>query len=111
MLMLPATTAIYLSREPADMRKSIDGLSALVQSELKLNAKQAALFVFFNRQRNKVKVLYWDRNGFVVWYKRLARGRYRLPTLVKRATTLSVSDLSCLLEGIDLLDRGRQSML
>lgn len=111
MLTLPVAIAVYVSREPADMRKSIDGLSALVQSELKLDAQQTALFVFFNRQRNKVKVLYWDRNGFVVWYKRLAKGRYRLPTLVKRATKLSVSDLSCLLEGIDLLDRRRASML
>jgi transposase len=111
MLMLPATLTIYVSREPADMRKSIDGLSALVQGELKLDPKQAALFVFFNRRYNMVKILYWDRNGFAVWCKRLARGRYRLPVLVKRVNKLSVSDLSCLLEGIDLLDKRRHAML
>lgn len=105
MLTLPSQTPIYLSKDTTDMRKSIDGLSALVRQELRLDPKQPALFVFFNRTRNKVKVLYWDRNGFVVWYKRLSRGRYRLPQLVKRAN--KISDLTCVLEGLDLLDAQR----
>jgi transposase len=93
------------------MRKSIDGLSLLVQQELKHNPKQAALFVFFNRHRNKVKVLYWDRNGFALWYKRLQCGRYRLPTQLKSADRISPSDLSCILEGLDLLDYRRPMQL
>lgn len=109
--MLPANIQIYLARDCVDMRKSIDGLSLLVQQDLKLNPKQAALFVFFNRYRNKVKVLYWDRNGFALWYKRLQRGRYRLPALIKRADKISLSDLSCILEGLDLLDYRRPTQL
>ena len=93
------------------MRKSINGLSILVSQELKQDPKQAALFVFFNRSRDKVKILYWDRNGFVIWYKCLARGRYRPPELQKPAQKLSVSDLSCLLEGIDLLDGRRHTVV
>ena len=89
------------------MRKSIDGLATLVQTELKLNAKQPALFVFFNRTRDKVKILYWDRNGFALWYKRLCKGRYRLPRLNGAASKLSASDLCCILEGLDLLDTRR----
>lgn len=107
MLTLPSHTTIYLARDAVDMRKSIDGLSVLVHTELKLNPKQAALFVFFNRRGDKVKILYWDRNGFALWYKRLVRGRYRLPALTKCANKLSTSDLNCILEGLDLLDTKR----
>lgn len=107
MLTLPSHTVIYVARDAVDMRRSIDGLSALVTAELRLNPKQPALFVFFNRRRDRVKILYWDRTGFALWYKRLARGRFRLPVFVKRANKLSVADLTCLLEGLDLLDSRR----
>lgn len=107
MLTLPSNTTIYLARDAVDMRKSINGLSILVQTQLNLNPKQAALFVFFNRMRDKVKILYWDRNGFVLWYKRLSRGRYRLPTVANHTHKLSASDLTCILEGLDLLDARR----
>lgn len=107
MLGLSSSTQIYLCRDFVDMRKSIDGLSAVVTSQLKLDAKCCALFVFFNKRRDKVKILYWDRSGFAVWYKRLAVGRYRLPMLSKLTSKLSVSDLTGILEGMDLLSRGR----
>ena len=81
MLTLPSQTAIYLAKDPVDMRKSIDGLSAYVASQLALDPKQPALFVFFNGGRDKVKILYWERNGFCVWYKRLVKGRYRVHPL------------------------------
>ncbi|WP_083025326.1 IS66 family insertion sequence element accessory protein TnpB [Vreelandella lionensis] len=64
---------IYLCPEPVDMRKQIDGLALLVQEAMALNPFDQALFVFGNRQRDKVKLLFWERKGFVVWYKRLER--------------------------------------
>ena len=67
------TMSVYLCREPVEMRKSIDGLSLLVQEAMELNPFDEAIFVFCNRQRDKVKILAWERNGFVLWYKRLGR--------------------------------------
>ena len=107
MLGLSPGTSIYLCRDSVDMRKSIDGLAAVVSSELKLDAKSCGLFVFFNKRRDKVKILYWDRSGFAVWYKRLSLGRYRLPLLSKASSKLSISDLTGILEGMDLLSPGR----
>jgi len=107
MLTLPSGLLIYLAQSPVDMRKSIDGLAYLVVHTLKQNPKQPALFVFFNQRYNKVKILYWDRTGFAVWYKRLAAGRFRPPQGKGNALKLSVSDLTCLLEGIDLLSSQR----
>ena len=64
---------VYLCREPIDFRKSINGLSVLVEQELELNPFGSALYVFINRQRNKIKVLYWHRNGFCLWLGRKPR--------------------------------------
>ena len=71
--------AVYLCRDPIDFRKSIDGLSALVEQELALNLFGDSLFVFTNRARNKIKALYWHRNGFCLWYKRLEQERFAWP--------------------------------
>ena len=68
---------VYLCREPVDMRKSIDGLSVLVQEAMALNPFDRAVFVFCNRARDKVKILAWERNGFVLWYKRLESERFK----------------------------------
>lgn len=68
---------VYLYAEPVDMRKSIDGLSVLVEQEMKLAPNMAAVFVFCNRGRDKIKLLCWERNGFIVWYKRLEKQRFR----------------------------------
>jgi transposase len=111
MLMLPSQMTVYVARDSVDMRKSIDGLSILVRQALQLEPKQSALFVFFNKGRDKIKVLYWDRTGFAVWYKRLAKGRYRLPEFIKTANKVSVSDLTCILEGIDLLHAQRHTLV
>ncbi|MFZ2300371.1 MAG: IS66 family insertion sequence element accessory protein TnpB [Gallionella sp.] len=67
---------VYLCREPIDFRKSINGLSVLVEQELELNPFGSALYVFINRQRNKIKVLYWHRNGFCLWLKRLEAEKF-----------------------------------
>ena len=64
-------TPVYLYAEFVDMRKSINGLAALVEQETELSPFDTTLFVFCNRQRDKIKLLLWERNGFVLWYKRL----------------------------------------
>ena len=95
--------AVYLYRGVVDMRKSIDGLSAIVEQELGLSPFTASLFVFCNRRRDKIKVLYWERAGFVLWYKRLERGRFHWPRFRSgELITLNGQELNWLLDGIDL---------
>ncbi len=81
MLMLAPNTRIYIATERADMRKSVDGLSLLVQETLNQNALSGHLFVFANKRGDKIKILYWDRNGFCLWYKRLEKSRFRIPKI------------------------------
>lgn len=94
---------VFLYAEPVDMRKSIDGLSVLVEQEMDLSPSMDALFVFCNRSRDKIKMLCWERNGFIVWYKRLEKQRFRWP---KADDTLSLSgkELNWLLDGFDLFN-------
>lgn len=95
--------SVYLCREPVDFRKSIGGLSALVEQELQMSLFGDALFVFVNRQRDKIKALYWHRNGFCLWYKRLEKQRFAWPVLDADQQTcrLSLQELEWLLEGFD----------
>lgn len=91
----------YVCAEPVDMRKSIDGLSQLVTPLLSADAFSGSVFVFLSRRREKVKLLWWDRHGFWMAYKRLERGRFPRPEeLVRRG--LSLAELTAFLEGIDL---------
>ncbi len=94
---------VYLCREPIDFRKSIGGLSVLVELELKLDPFGQVLYVFINRQRNKIKVLYWHRNGFCLWLKRLESEKFVWPRDGEAATqTISLQQFEWLLEGFDL---------
>jgi transposase len=95
---------VYLYTDPIDFRKAIDGLSALVELELGLSPFASALYVFTNRHRNKVKALYWHRNGFCLWYKRLEAERFAWPAADAGEPTcvLTVKELEWLLEGFDL---------
>lgn len=91
----------YVCAEPVDMRKAIDGLSALVQPVIGQDPLSGHLFVFVSKSRTKVKILWWDRNGFCLWYKRLERGRF--PSVASLSTDgLALAELSLWLEGIDL---------
>jgi len=74
-----ALTEIHLCIQPVDFRKGINGLCALVESELTLDVFSEALFVFTNRRRDKVKILYWERSGFCLWLKRLEKERFKWP--------------------------------
>jgi transposase len=94
---------VYLCREPVDFRKSINGLSVLVEQALELNPFGSALYVFINRQRYKIKVLYWHRNGFCLWLKRLEAEKFAWPPDGESATQLiGLHELEWLLEGFDL---------
>jgi transposase len=98
-----STLTVYLCREPVDMRKSIDGLSLLVQEAMALNPFDSAVFVFGNRARDKVKILAWERSGFVLWYKRLERERFKWPERLEGETiSLSGEQLNWLLDGYDI---------
>jgi transposase len=94
---------VYLCREVVDMRKSINGLSILVEEQLRLNAFGPQLFVFCNRRRDKLKILYWERSGFVLWYKRLEKERFPWPRRDPEGVLqISGRELNWLLDGIDL---------
>ncbi|MDP2794790.1 MAG: IS66 family insertion sequence element accessory protein TnpB [Sulfurisoma sp.] len=97
-MLIGAGVPVYVAAEAIDMRKSIDGLATWVQNSLPVSPLSGSLFVFFNRGRDKVKLLWWDRHGFWLAYKRLERGRFRIPA----AHQLTLTDLTLVLEGIDL---------
>lgn len=105
-MLIGAGTAVYVAGQAVDMRKSIDGLALAVQESLPLSPRSGALFVFFNRGRDKVKLLWWDRHGFWLAYKRLERGRFVLPAQPQ----LTLADLTLVLEGIDLTVRRLRSV-
>lgn len=91
---------VYLACGHTDMRKSINGLSAIVEGSFKLDPYDGALFVFCNRSRDRVKILEWDGDGFWLYFKRLEKGHFRWPTPGKDATmTLTGEELSYLLGG------------
>lgn len=92
---------VYLYADPVDMRKSINGLSIIVEQSMLLLTNSGALFVFCNRGRDKIKILCWERNGFIVWYKRLERQRFSWPK-IQDTLSLSVRELNWLLDGFDL---------
>ena len=102
MLGLSAAVRVYLAAAPADMRKSFDGLAVLASGALGLDPLSGHLFVFVNRRRDRLKILYWDRDGFAVWAKRLERGTFRIPGAADGRAAMTAADLAALLAGIDL---------
>jgi len=89
---------IYVFRSPVNLHKSFEGLSGLVENYFPNELLTGGLFVFFNRPKNKIKVLYWDNDGFAIWYKRLERGTFRVDKDGK--TELTRREFFMLLEGI-----------
>lgn len=100
MLALTTATRIYLYRAPCDMRKSFDGLCGLIRTELGEDPLSGSLFVFTNRRRNMVKLLYWDRDGFALWFKRLERGCFGFPPGSSTHARIDRLQLSLLLDGV-----------
>jgi transposase len=105
MLTLSSAQRVYLAAGSTDLRKSIDGLAALVQECFGLDPFSACLFVFCNRERNKLKILYWDHNGFWLFYRRLERGTFQWPTGSEDVMMVSSRELSWLLDGLSLSQR------
>ncbi len=99
----PGLRKIYLCIEPVDFRKAIQSLSLSVDQALELNPFEPTLFVFINRRRDKIKFLYWGKNGFCLRYKRLQKQRFKWPAAHDSATlTLNGKQLNWLLDGLDL---------
>ena len=104
MIHLPASVRVYLCLSPCDMRRSFDGLHALVRDHLQLDAFAGHLYLFANKRRDRLKILYWDRDGFAIWAKRLEAGTFAIPSGEPGAKRfeITVEELGALLSGIDL---------
>ena len=111
MLSWPPTVRIFLSAGPTDMRKGFDDLAEVVRSALGLDPLSGHLYVFRNRRGDRIKVLYWDRDGLAYWYKRLERGTFRFPTAptgTAKGVEVKAADLMMILDGVDLGSVRRQ---
>ena len=103
MIMLPSAVRIFLCTRSTDLRKSFDGLSGLVQDCFGQDPLTGHLFLFLNRRRDRIKILYFDRDGLAIWYKRLEAGSYQMPqALDQDSVELQPAQLAMLLSGIDL---------
>jgi transposase len=101
MLTLPPSVRIFVCTVPADMRRGFDGLAQMAQDIVRQDPLSGHLFVFLNRRRDRVKILYWDRDGYAVWAKRLEAGTFRLPAAAGPQLEVRHAELAMLLGGID----------
>lgn len=108
MLRLPPAVRVFLCLLPVDMRRSFDGLAAMADQVIRQDPLSGHLFVFRGRRGDRVKVLYWECDGFALWYKRLEKGVFKFPLDGGEAKEISAADLSLILEGIDLRSVKRQ---
>ena len=104
MLTLPPSVRIYLAVEPIDLRRGHDGLSAVVRGQWRMDLFAGHLFVFLGRRRDRCKILFWDRGGLVLYYKRLEKGRFQMPRVTTDglAVEMDATALAMLLDGIDV---------
>lgn len=111
MLTLPSAVRVFATASPTDLRKSFDGLSVLVASRFGQDILRGDLFVFFNRRRTQVRVLFWDRTGYCIVAKKLARGTFhfehREDATVGPCVEMEAAELSLILEGIDIASAKR----
>jgi len=96
-----SNTRIYIKPGRTDMRKSINGLSVIVQENFKKDPLSGNLFVFCNRKKDIIKILYWDRNGFCIWQKRLEKDRFPWPVSKEEVSELNTQQFGWLLNGVD----------
>jgi transposase len=103
-LNLPPSVRLFVCAEPTDMRKSFDGLAALVEHQLEENPYSGHLFCFFNRRGDRCKILWYDYGGYALFCKRLERGRFRVPEAKPgvRSVAMRAAELALILEGLDL---------
>ena len=103
---LTSFNAIYIYRSAIDMRKSINGLSVIVDQEMRIDLKSSALFIFCNRRRTHMKMLYFDKSGFALWLKRLEEAKFSWPRHIDDdVISIAANDLELLLEGINIWTR------
>jgi transposase len=104
MIHLPASVRVYLCLTPCDMRRSFDGLHALVRDHLQMDAFAGHLYLFASKRKDRLKLLYWDRDGFAIWATRLEEGSYAIPSGESSSEGLEITteELGALLSGIDL---------
>lgn len=110
MIHLPASVRVYLCLTACDMRKSFDSLHALVREHLDLDPFAGHLFVFASRRRDRMKILYWDQDGFAIWSKRLEQGTYAVPRGDGEGNRreITAQELGAILSGIDLNQADRR---
>jgi transposase len=101
-LSLPPSVRVFVATVPVDGRKGPDSLMVMVRDAFRLDIFSGHLFVFFSRRRDRVRVVYWDRDGIAMWTKRLERGRYRLQRHDHAIRSIDATELGLILEGIDL---------
>lgn len=98
----PPDTKVYLALGATDMRKAINGLSVIVSEQMQLDIFSGHLFVFCNRVQTILKILYWDKNGFCLWQKRLEKDRFKWPKTSEEIMNITCRELSWLVEGLDI---------
>lgn len=101
MLSFPSAVKIYLCKEPTDMRRSFDSLAMMVQCVIQQDPLSGYVFVFCNKRGNSLKLLYWDGDGYAIWYKRLEKGTFNIPGDTPEDHRLEHHQLAMMLEGID----------
>lgn len=102
MVTLSTARRYFLYHGAADMRKSFDGLCGLVRRQLEGNPVSGDIFIFFNRRRNAVKLLHWEGDGFSIYYKRLEKGTFEIPSQQESTAAISAQQLGLILQGITL---------
>lgn len=103
--MIPARTAIFVATERFDLRRSFDGLAGVVKEILRQDPLSGALFMFFNKAADKMKIIWWDKSGYCVLYKRLERGTFRIPKAIEpgaRSVAIEAVEMARILEGVAL---------
>ena len=108
MVSLPTSVRIWLATRATDLRKSFDSLAELVRQQLQGDPLSGQLFVFRNKRADRIKLLYWDDDGFVIVYKRLEAGTFRFPQGETNGVEIRAADLQMLLDGVDLETVKRQ---
>jgi transposase len=99
---LPGTVRVFVAVAAADLRNGYDGLAQLAREAIREDPLSGHLFVFANRKRDRIKIIYWDRDGFAIWMKRLERGTYRWPSPTSDRVEWTAAELAAVLGGIDL---------
>ncbi len=106
-----SSVQVYIATGATDMRKSINGLSILVADKLELDPLSGHLFTFCNRKRDIIKILYWDRNGFCLWHKRLEEDRFQWPETEECVVDIRSHELAWLLDGLTMDQRDAHKQL